>query len=35
MILQKAAEMLFSINPAKRSLKDLQRAIDGAKHAQK
>jgi len=35
MIQQKAAEMLFAINPSKRTSKDLQRAIDGAGHAQK
>lgn len=35
MIQQKAAEMLFSIQPAKRTLKDLQRAIQQAGHAQK
>jgi len=35
MIQQKAAEMLFAIKPSKRSLKDLQRAIDQAGHAQK
>ncbi|KAI0065995.1 TPR-like protein [Artomyces pyxidatus] len=35
MIQQKAAEMLFALNPAKRTLKDLQRAIEHAGHAQK
>ncbi|TDL26025.1 TPR-like protein [Rickenella mellea] len=35
MIEQKAAEMLFSISPSKRSLTDLQRAIDQGAHAQK
>jgi RNA polymerase-associated protein CTR9 len=35
MIMQKAAEMLFGISPSKRCLKDLQRAIDQAGHAQK
>jgi len=35
MIQQKSAELLFSINVAKRSLKDLQKAIDSAAHAQK
>lgn len=35
MIQQKAAEMLLSIPPAKRSLKDLQRAIEQAQQAQK
>lgn len=35
MIEQKAAEMLFAVNPSKRSLKDMQRAIDQAGHAQK
>ncbi|KAF6763213.1 RNA polymerase II-associated protein [Ephemerocybe angulata] len=35
MIQQKAAEMLFSLPPAKRTLKDLQRVIDQATHAQK
>ncbi|OSX65808.1 hypothetical protein POSPLADRAFT_1064500 [Postia placenta MAD-698-R-SB12] len=35
MIQQKAAEMLLSIAPAKRSLKELQRAIEQASHAQK
>jgi hypothetical protein len=35
MVQQKAAEMLFAISPAKRSLGDLQRAIDQAAHAQK
>ncbi|THH01100.1 hypothetical protein EW026_g1546 [Hermanssonia centrifuga] len=34
MIEQKAAEMLLSISPAKRTLKDLQRAIEQAAHAQ-
>jgi len=35
MIQQKAAELLFSIPPAKRTLHDLRRAIDQAGHAQK
>ncbi|CCL99651.1 uncharacterized protein FIBRA_01671 [Fibroporia radiculosa] len=35
MIQQKAAEMLSSVPPAKRSLKDLQRAIEQASNAQK
>ncbi|KAF9527372.1 RNA polymerase II-associated protein [Crepidotus variabilis] len=35
MIQQKSAELLFSINVNKRSLKDLQSAIDSATHAQK
>ncbi|KAJ8515561.1 hypothetical protein ONZ45_g7046 [Pleurotus djamor] len=35
MIQQKSAEMLFALPPAKRTLKDLQRAIDYAGHAQK
>ncbi|KAH9948627.1 RNA polymerase II-associated protein [Amylocystis lapponica] len=35
MIQQKAAEMLISIAPAKRTLKNLQRAIEQAGHAQK
>ncbi|KAH6914432.1 pol II transcription elongation factor [Coprinopsis sp. MPI-PUGE-AT-0042] len=35
MIQQKAAEMLFSIPAQKRTLKDLQRVIEQAKHAQK
>jgi RNA polymerase-associated protein CTR9 len=35
MIQQKSAELLFSINVTKRSLKDLQKAIDSAAHAQK
>ncbi|KAF8160649.1 RNA polymerase II-associated protein [Crassisporium funariophilum] len=35
MIQQKSAELLFSVNVAKRTLKDLQRAIDQATHAQK
>ncbi|PFH49770.1 hypothetical protein AMATHDRAFT_76029 [Amanita thiersii Skay4041] len=35
MIQQKSAEMLFAINPAKRTLKDLTRAIEQAVHAQK
>ncbi|KAF8893448.1 RNA polymerase II-associated protein [Infundibulicybe gibba] len=35
MIQQKSAEMLFAIPPAKRSLKDLQKVIDQASHAQK
>jgi len=35
MIEQKAAEMLFAIPPAKRSFKDLQRAVDQGAHSQK
>lgn len=35
MIEQKAAEMLFAVPSAKRSLKDMQRAIEQAGHAQK
>ncbi|KAL6301253.1 RNA polymerase II-associated protein [Sparassis latifolia] len=35
MIQQKAAEMLISVPPAKRSLKELQHAIEQAGHAQK
>ncbi|KAI0319009.1 RNA polymerase II-associated protein [Amylostereum chailletii] len=35
MIQQKAAEMLFSLKPDKRTLKDLERAIQHAGHAQK
>ncbi|OBZ70980.1 Tetratricopeptide repeat protein 1 [Grifola frondosa] len=35
MIQQKAAELLLSVPPAKRSLKDLQQAIEQAGHAQK
>ena len=35
MIQQKAAELMMSVPPAKRSLKDLQRAIEQAAHAQK
>lgn len=35
MIEQKAAEMLLGIQPAKRTLKDLQKGIDQAQHAQK
>ena len=35
MIEQKSAEMLFSIPAQKRTLKDLQRVIEQAKHAQK
>jgi RNA polymerase-associated protein CTR9 len=35
MIQQKSAELLFSIKVTKRSLKDLQKAIDSAAHAQK
>ncbi|KAJ2930254.1 hypothetical protein H1R20_g6829, partial [Candolleomyces eurysporus] len=35
MIQQKSAEMLFSIPPPKRTLKDLQRVVDQATHAQK
>ena len=32
---QKSAEMLFAISPAKRTLKDLERVIEQAGHAQK
>lgn len=35
MIQQKAAELLFSMPPAKRSLDDLRHAIEQAGHAQK
>jgi RNA polymerase-associated protein CTR9 len=35
MIQQKSAELLFSITVAKRTLKDLQKVIDSATHAQK
>lgn len=35
MIQQKSAEMMFSIDPSKRHLKDLQHVIDQAAHAQK
>ncbi|KAF8585877.1 RNA polymerase II-associated protein [Ramaria rubella] len=35
MIQQKAAELLFSISPSKRTLEDLKHAIDQAVHAQK
>jgi hypothetical protein len=35
MIQQKSAELLFSIKVAKRTLKDLQKVIDSASHAQK
>ncbi|KAI0368298.1 RNA polymerase II-associated protein [Pilatotrama ljubarskyi] len=35
MIQQKAAELLMSVPPAKRSLKDLQKAIEQATHGQK
>lgn len=35
MIQQKSAEMLFTISPAKRALKDLERVIEQAAHAQK
>ncbi|KAJ4488867.1 RNA polymerase II-associated protein [Lentinula edodes] len=35
MIQQKSAEMLFSLPPAKRTLKDLQRVIEMAQHAHK
>ncbi|KAI0694996.1 RNA polymerase II-associated protein [Cerioporus squamosus] len=35
MIQQKAAELMMAVPPAKRSLKDLQRAIEQAAHAQK
>lgn len=35
MIQQKAAEMLISLPPAKRTLKDLQKATEQAANAQK
>lgn len=35
MIMQKAAEMLFAIPPAKRSLADLEKAVQQAVEAQK
>ncbi|KAM6502121.1 RNA polymerase II-associated protein [Amanita muscaria] len=35
MIQQKSAEMLFAISPSKRTLKDLERVIEQAVHAQK
>jgi RNA polymerase-associated protein CTR9 len=35
MIQQKSAELLFSVNVTKRTLKDLQKTIDSAAHAQK
>src|SRR6266545_8209839 len=35
MIQQKSAELLFSVNVMKRTVKDLQRTIDSAAHAQK
>jgi len=35
MIQQKSAEMLFAVNPAKRSLRDLQQVIEQAAHAQR
>ena len=35
MIQQKSAELLFSVHVAKRTLKDLQKVIDSATHAQK
>ncbi len=35
MIQQKAAELMMAVPPAKRSLKDLQRAVEQAAHAQK
>lgn len=35
MMQQKSAEMLFAISPAKRTLKDLERVIEQAAHAQK
>ena len=35
MIQQKSAEMMFSIDPAKRRLHDLQHVIDQAAQAQK
>jgi len=35
MIQQKSAELLFSVNVMKRTVKDLQRSIDSATHAQK
>lgn len=35
MIQQKSAELLFSVKVSKRTLKDLQKVIDSAGHAQK
>lgn len=35
MIMQKAAEMMFALPPAKRQVKDLQRAIGQGSQAQK
>jgi len=35
MIQQKSAELLFSVKVTKRTLKDLQKTIDSAAHAQK
>ena len=35
MIQQKAAELLVTVPPQKRSIKDLQRAIEQATHGQK
>ena len=35
MIQQKAAELLFSISPSKRSLEELKHAVNQAGHAQK
>ena len=35
MIEQKAAEMVFSLPPTKRTLKDLRRVVELASHAQK
>lgn len=35
MIQQKAAELMISVPPAKRSLKDLQKAVEQAGRAQK
>lgn len=35
MIQQKTAELMFGLGPAKRTLKDLERAIGQANHAQR
>jgi RNA polymerase-associated protein CTR9 len=35
MIMQKAAEMMFSLPPAKRQVKELQQAIDQGSQAQR
>ena len=35
MIMQKAAEMIFTISPAKRTLEDLMKAVQQAVEAQK